>query len=340
MPPKLYGGIERIVASLIVGLRQSGHEVGLVGHPESSVPNDYFAAWEDFELKFATSHAKNMRRLMKASSEFCPDIVHSFSRLLYLLPLLPRSINKVMSYQRWVGGPQIKIAALLGKESLIFTGCSSFIANMGRRSGGQWRAIPNFVDTKFYTLSGNVGYDAPLLFLSRIERIKGAHTAIEIAKRAGRRLIIAGNHAEAGPDRDYFDANVKSQAGRNGIEYVGPVDDEAKRELLRSCCALIVPIEWDEPFGIVFVEALACGTPVISCPRGAVPEIVRHGVDGFLINSVEEGCRAVSKIMEIDRRECSARVASAFSKDIVIPLYESLYHNQSQNAGSTREPRR
>src|SRR5262249_47761422 len=159
----------------------------------------------------------------------------------------------------------------------------------GRRAGGEWRAVHNFVDTDFYTFQPAVAADAPLVFLSRVERIKGAHTAIEVARRAGRRLIIAGNRASAGPEPDYREHGIAPRLGP-GMEYVGQVDEAQKNVLLGQAAAMVVPIEWDEPFGIVFAEALACGTPVISCPRGALPEIVRPGTDGFLVTSVAEAC--------------------------------------------------
>lgn len=88
---------------------------------------------------------------------------------------------------------------------------------------------------------------------------------------------------------------------------------------------MIVPIEWEEPFGIVFAEALACGTPVISCPRGALPEIVRQGIDGYLVNSVEEACAAVAKLSEIDRLNCRQRVEQCFSASAIVEQYEKLY---------------
>jgi glycosyltransferase involved in cell wall biosynthesis len=93
---------------------------------------------------------------------------------------------------------------------------------------------------------------------------------------------------------------------------------------------MVVPIQWDEPFGIVFAEALACGTPVITCPRGAVPEIIRDGIDGFLIRDVSEGARAVHRLGTIDRRLCRERAEQAFSVPAVVPQYEALYEEMLQ----------
>lgn len=327
VPPRLYGGIERVVATLIEQLRARGHEVGLVAHPDSSAQTDYFAAWPHVELGTAMRHMANMRALRRATLEFEPALIHSFSRLLYLLPLLAGKPAKIMSYQRPTGGRQIAIASRLAGPGLAFTGCSEYIAAMGRPHGGTWHAIPNFVDTDRYTFSATVPADAPLVFLSRIERIKGAHIAIEVARRTGRRLVIAGNHAASGPDRRYFDAEIAPHFGREGIEYIGPVDDTAKIALLGSALAMIVPIQWDEPFGIVFAEALACGTPVISSPRGALPEIVRPGVDGFLVDSIEAACNAVDSVGSLKRADCNRRAAEKFSADVVTSQYEVLYRS-------------
>lgn len=325
VPPTLYGGIERIVALLLMGLQRHGHKVGLVAHPDSAAPADYVLTWPETAPASAASHASNVRVLSRAVREFGPDLVHSFSRLAYLAPLLPRRLAKVMSYQRITGGFRNRLAAGVAGRSLAFTGCSEFIAAMGRPHGGRWHAIPNFVDTGFYPFSPAVGPDAPLVFLSRIEAIKGAHLAIEVAQRSGRRLLLAGNHAETGADGDYWREQIAPQLGKDGIEYVGPVDDAAKIGLLGDAAALLVPIQWDEPFGIVFAEALACGTPVISCPRGALPEIVRDGVDGFLVGDVEAACAAVRMLDRIDRRQCRERAEDSFSIDAVVPRYEALY---------------
>jgi glycosyltransferase involved in cell wall biosynthesis len=331
VPPKYYGGIERIVALLLLKLQQRGHTIGLVAHPESTAPANYFVAWPHIQPNNLIAHAQNTLTLLKACADFGPALIHSFCRLLYLTPLLLRSTPKVMSYQRPTGGRQTTIAAFLGGRSLAFTGCSEFIANMGHRHGGQWHAIPNFVDTEFFEFSPKVSDDAPLVFLSRVESIKGAHIAIEVAKKTGRRLIVAGNHADSGEEHRYWHELIKPELGRNGVEYVGPVDDANKLNLLGSALAMIVPIQWDEPFGIVFVEALACGTPVISCPRGALPEIVRNGIDGFLVESTEEACQAVLSIANIDRRNCRLRAETAFSANVIVRRYEALYESLLQN---------
>ncbi len=332
VPPPLYGGVERIVAGLLAALRGRGHQVGLVAHPDSSAAADFFLPWPAAAANSALAHVRNAHALRKAVRRFQPCIVHSFSRLLYLAPLLASRIPKLMSYQRFTGGRQISVAAAVAGPSLMFTGCSRFIAAMGGKSGGAWRAVPNFVDTDFYQFQPNVATNAPLVFLSRMEPIKGPDLAIAVAKKTGRRLVLAGNHADAGAERRYWDEVIKPEIGKNGIEYVGPVGDEAKRELLGAAAAIIVPIQWDEPFGIVFAEALACGTPVITCPRGALPEIVRHGVEGFFMHDLAQGCRAVVELGAIDRRACRTRAEQTFSTAAVVPQYQALYDELLRSA--------
>ena len=194
VPPVLYGGIERIIASLATRMRARGHTVGLLAHPDSELTVDCRVGWPQSAPSSATDHLQNTLRLRSAVASFRPDLVHSFARLAYLAPALLSRLPKVMSFQRLPSRRTVHAAALLGRRSLTFTGCSEYIAAEGRIGGGTWHAIPNFVDTEQLTFASDVASDGPLVFLSRIEQIKGTHVAIEIARRSGRRLLIAGNH--------------------------------------------------------------------------------------------------------------------------------------------------
>lgn len=326
VPPRLYGGIERIVDVLVRRLRAVGHQVGLVARDGSTCPSDGFYPWPGRRSQSKTDTLLNSWTLLKAKRDFRPDLVHSFSRIAYLLPHLRGPTPLVMSFQRDPTPRTVGLASKLAAPgTLTFTGCSEYIARIGRPSGGEWIAIHNFADTENLHFSPAVPPDAPLVFLSRVEHIKGAHWAIEIARRTGQRLIIAGNHSDTGPEGEYWREKIVPEIDRGGIEYVGAVDDAQKDKLLGAAKAMVVPIRWNEPFGIVFAEALACGTPVISCPTGALPEIVRPGVEGFLIESIEEGCEAVGKIGTIDRAACRRRAVEHFSADAVVTRYLDLY---------------
>lgn len=305
-------------------LRARGHEVGLVANRDSTCRADFFAGWPGSRSQRAIDTARNTLALARAVRRFAPQVVHSFSRASYLLPLLRGARPLVMSYQRRPGRRPVGWAARLGGGSLTFTGCSEYICRVGRQAGGDWRAIHNFVDPRKYRFQPEVAADAPLVFLSRVEELKGAHMAIEVARATGRRLLIAGNHGDTGLDGEYWETRIKPQL-RDGIEYVGPVNDTQKEALLGQAAAMIVPVQWEEPFGIVFAEALACGTPVISCPRGALPEIVREGVDGYLVHGVEDGCAAVRSLARISRAACRRRAEESFSLPVIASRYEALY---------------
>jgi glycosyltransferase involved in cell wall biosynthesis len=333
VPPDLYGGVQRLVATLADLLQARGHVVGLVAHPASTCRVSRLYPWRGTDGFDRRTVLSNMGVLWRAQGDFRPDVIHAFSRLFFLGPLLACPVPKVVSYGRQPTRRPVRLAAALAGRSLVFAGCSEHISREGRLGGGRWTVVPNFVELPRFTFRDRVPEDAPLVFLSRIEPIKGAHLAIGIAKAAGRELIIAGNHSEAGEEGRYWREVISPELGRNRIHCVGPVNDAQKNELLGRAAALVVPIQWEEPFGIVFVEALACGTPVIGCPRGALPEIVEDGLHGFHIRTVDEGAAAVARIPQISRAACRALVESRYTAEGVVGEYEDLYREMLEAAG-------
>jgi glycosyltransferase involved in cell wall biosynthesis len=170
---------------------------------------------------------------------------------------------------------------------------------------------------------------APLVFLGRLERCKGAHTAIEVARRLGRRLTIAGTVSPLPAERAYFERELAPQIDGSLVRYVGPVDDAQKDALLGSAAALLLPIEWEEPFPLVLPEALACGTPAIAFRRGGVPEGIEHGKTGFLCDTAEEMVDLVGQLDRIDRRRCRDEAERRFSDGVVVDAYERLYREMA-----------
>src|SRR5262249_55743486 len=171
VPPRIYGGIERIVNALVKALRVRGHAVGLVAHPASTCEADAFYPWTGRYSRNRVDSLRNMRVLRRAARPVEADVLHSFSRILYMLPLMRSSLPKIMSYQRDTGARNVRLGTMLSSGSLSFTGCSDYIRRRGSRGGGRWQVIHNFVDTDFYRFEPKVGNDSPLVFLSRIERI-------------------------------------------------------------------------------------------------------------------------------------------------------------------------
>jgi glycosyltransferase involved in cell wall biosynthesis len=162
-----------------------------------------------------------------------------------------------------------------------------------------------------------------LLFLGRFAPEKGAHEAIEIARGAGLPLRIAAKMREK-PEREYFERWVEPRLCAD-VQYVGEVSVRERDDLLGRARALVNPITWDEPFGLVMVEALACGTPVITFPAGAAPEIVEHGRTGFVCGDVTDAVLAVRKLDWTDRRECRRAVETHFSAARMVADHIRLY---------------
>jgi len=160
-----------------------------------------------------------------------------------------------------------------------------------------------------------------LLFFGRIHPDKGAAEAIEAARRAGRRLVMAG----IVQDEVYHERQVAPAIDGRRVIYNGPVAGSARARTLGSARALLHLINFNEPFGLAVIEAMACGTPVIACNRGSMPELIDHGVTGFLIDSLDGAVEAIARIDEIDRAACRAAVAARFTVDHMADRYLSLY---------------
>ncbi|OGW75519.1 MAG: hypothetical protein A2Z72_05780 [Omnitrophica bacterium RBG_13_46_9] len=325
VPPDHYGGIERIIHMLVCGLTEKGHEIHLFANPDSKIPAKLipYRGRNSASLSDTVRNMQDIKTYVRRIGNI--DIIHSFSRLAYLLLLMRSSVPKVQSYQRHITPRSICLGVLLGGKTLVFTACSRSCAGTAKFAGGRWVIIPNGVPIGKYRFVPQVPDDAPLVFLGRLERIKGPHIAIEIARSSGKKLIIAGNHADSGPEYDYFIKEILPHCDGKTIKYVGPVNDVQKNELLGGASALIFSIEWEEPFGIVMAEALACGTPVIGFRKGALPEAVQDGVNGFICDTKEEMLDAVKRIPSIDRRMCRKSVEEKFSDKVIVEEYLSLY---------------
>jgi glycosyltransferase involved in cell wall biosynthesis len=328
VPPRLYGGIERIVDMLVRGLMERGHDVTLFANPESTarcrlLPYPGAKSQDRIDTLANMWHVSNTIR----RGHF--EVVHSFARLAYLSPVLPLRIPKIMSYQRGVSPRSVQLGTVLSRGTLSFTACGAHLIRQWQ-SNPRFHVIYNGVPLAKYRFEDKVETNAPLMYLGRIEEIKGVHLALEVAQKSGCRLIIAGNVPEAEHHRRYFAERIKPHL-KDRIEYVGPVDDAAKNHLLGQSAALLMPLLWEEPFGIVMAEALACGTPVIGLRRGSVPEIVEDGVNGFVCDSIEQMVSGVGRLPEIDRRMCRRIAEDRFSDHVIVERYEHLYRELTRN---------
>ncbi len=329
VPPTLYGGIERVVDFLVRGLVARGHEVTLVAHPGSRtagtlVPYGAGSHWTRTERLTELWQVGAALWSRRAST----DVIHSFGRLAALLPVLHlRRLGKVQTYQReQVPWGSVRSAERLAGRSLRFTACGTHLWR-GREhaDANRWHTVFNGVELARYPFVDGVAPDAPLVFLGRLDRIKGAHHAIAVARATGRALVIAGPRAEGGDDAEYFERDIAPALDDRQIRWIGPVNDAQKAELLGRAAALLMLVDWDEPFGIVMPEALACGTPVIGFRRGSVGEVVRDGVTGFVCDSLDDACAAVGRLGTLSRAAARADCAARFGSDVIVDAYEALY---------------
>jgi glycosyltransferase involved in cell wall biosynthesis len=328
VPPLRYGGIERIIYLLVEGLIEKGHHVVLFAHPDSAVSAElvpYSGRSSGAFLDVARNAATIVRRVLTDTF----DVVHSFGRLASIAPLALHTVRKIMSYQRAITPSSVKRARQLFGSAIEFTACSRHMIQEVA-SMGTWHVVYNGVPIEKYAFRTSVPRDAPLMFLGRVEEIKGPHLAIEVARRAGRRLVIAGNVEPA--HQSFFDERIRPFLDGERVTYVGPVEDGEKSDLLGRSAALLMPILWDEPFGIVMAEALSCGTPVIGLRRGSVPEVVTDGVTGMLASDTSGLVDAVARVNDLDRQACRRAAEERFSDRAVVEAYESLYRATQQAA--------
>lgn len=327
VPPLGYGGIERVVALLVDELVRRGHDVTLVAHPDSRT-GATLVPYGCPPHRGAFDRARELAQVGAAlwARRRDIDVIHSFGRLAALAPLLPHAVPKVQSYQRAIPWSGVEKAVRLAGASLQFTSCSvalSAAADPGRH--GTWHTVYNPVDTARFDARPAVADDAPLVFLGRLEAIKGVGEAVAIARAANRRLVIAGNRVDSDDGRRYFDEVVAPAIDGRAVTWIGEVDDARKNALLGTAAALLMPIRWDEPFGIVMIEALACGTPVIGFARGSVPEVIRDGETGFVCADVEAAAAAVARLPRLSRTRCRREAEDRFGVAPIVDAYERVY---------------
>lgn len=332
VPPRHYGGIERVIADVAAGLSRRGHDVTLWAAPGSDVPGRV----EPFGREGEWTRWSNARNLATLAGRFWRrpgrfDLVHNFGRLAYLAPVLRWELPKVHTYMRPVNPRNMRIARALGARRLRYTAVSAAIRDTGLPGGGDWSVVYNCAPVDRYTARADVDpATSPLVFLGRLERCKGAHTAISVARRLGRALTIAGTISPLPAERAYFESEIAPRIDGSLVRYMGPVDDAQKDALLGSAAALLLPIEWEEPFPVVLPEALACGTPVIAFRRGGVPEGIEHGKTGFLCDTSEEMAALVGQLDRIDRHRCRDEAERRFSDGAVVDAYERLYREMAR----------
>lgn len=340
IPVKGYGGHERLVEMFAKEYTRLGHEVDLLITNGSHVAHCvvYGLGKEGFpppQKDRAKTAIKAWRFLWSHRNDY--DLIHNFGRLLYLLPLLNNSVKKIMTYGRIVNGRNVKLINKLANKNLLFTAPSNWCVNTGN-TAGKWFTVYNATDYSKYTLNKNVHPDAPLIFLSRIERLKGAHEAIKIAIATKNKLVIAGNISPLIEEQQYFKDEIAPFIDGEQIKYVGTLDDEGKNYYLGQAKAMLFPAKTEEAFGMVMAEAMACGTPVITYNHSAMPEVVKDNISGFVVNNFDEMISAVDKIETINRENVRIFAEELFDVKVIAKKYLELFQNKKIVIISTHQP--
>jgi glycosyltransferase involved in cell wall biosynthesis len=324
VPPRDYGGTELMVANLVRGLTARGVAVVLFAARESTLPVPCFgpfaeALWppekfsENLHLAYALrhlhqepvavchSHLENAAGVWSVARDAPPLVITLHT------PLSPIKITYLQSF------PEVHLVAVSAFQARQLAGHPRL------------RLIPHGLEVADYPFIEKK--ENFLLFLGRIYPDKGLHTAIRLARETERPLIIAGPVFP--PDRPYFDQLIRPDLDGRRIIYLGPADFGQKVELLSRASALISPLEVDEAFGLVMLEAMACGTPVAAYRRGAVPEVVRHEETGFVAETYEELRAAVLQLGRLTPHTCREHVARNFSREAMVNAYLELYRSLS-----------
>ena len=335
LPPQNYGGIEFVVSLLTEGLVKRGHEVTLFasGDSETRARLEYHYSRAPFERIGEDDSIEVIHSLAAYSRADEFDIIHDHDGFP------GRAMGALVT--RLFGTPVV--ATLHGPadpttQRLLTTlrNDLTFIAISNYQRGGfpdlRFAAtIPNAIDVEHLPFS-DVKEDY-FLFIGRMIADKGAHTAIEVAKRLGGRLILAGKVNEEA-ERAYFAEAVEPHLSDH-IYFRGEIDHETKSRLYARARCTLFPIQWPEPFGLVMIESLAAGTPVIAFRHGSVPEVLEHGRTGFIVDTVDEMVDAVRHIGEIDPAECRRVVERRFGSEAFVTAHEQAYERVIEAGAAT-----
>ena len=330
VPPKLYGGTERVIAWLTEELVTLGHDVTLFASGDSHTSARLEAIWPR-ALRLDTSvrdpmglHMAMLEQVRRQSDQF--DVLH-FHLDYYPFSLFSRQTTPF-------------ITTLHGRLDLpehqpVFTTFSSMpVISI---SNSQRRPVPQagWVKTIYHGLPADLLTPKPvrpsyLAFLGRISPEKSVDRAIRIAERCGLPIKIAAKVDKA--DRDYFEEQIRPLMSLPFVEYLGEINDAQKPEFLSGAIALLVSIDWPEPFGLVMIEAMACGTPVIAFNRGSVPEIVEDGLTGFIVEDETSAVGAVGQLSTLSREGVRARFEERFTARRMANEYLAVYRQLAEAA--------
>jgi len=335
VPPKLYGGTERVVHYLTEELVRQGHEATLFASGDSVtaanlVPTHPTALrLSGDKVDSLALHFVMLEEVYRASSGF--DVVHFHVDYVHFPSSRRQPLSHVTTLHGRLDLPSLKPLYREFSDVPLVS-----ISNAQRRpvpwanwQGTVYHGLP--VDL----LSGGPGDGNYLAFLGRVSPEKGLERAIEISRRTNLPLKVAAKVDEA--DRNYYETEIRPLCESPLVDFIGEISESDKAEFLGKAKALLFPINWPEPFGLVMIEAMACATPVIAFSGGSVEEVIDEGVTGFIVDSVEDATRAIERIDDIDRQKCRCVFESRFSARRMADDYMKIYERLSRSADGVED---
>jgi glycosyltransferase involved in cell wall biosynthesis len=323
VPPRLYGGTERVVSWLTEEFVRQGHDVTLFASGDSLtnaclIPVCSRALRLDSQcIDPLAHHIQLVERVLQEKDEF--DIIHFHIDYLHFPISRRESLQQITTLHGRLDIPDL---VPLYREFFEMPVVSISDAQRKPLSWINWHGTVHHGMPED-TFAPYLECGKYLAFLGRISPEKGVDRAIEIALRAEVPLKIAAKVDRA--DKEYFEHCIKPLLDSELVEFIGEISDLEKNEFLGKAAAFVFPINWSEPFGIVLIESLACGLPVIAYSLGSVPEIIDDQVSGFLVNNVEEAVQAVANIPRIDRKDCRRAFERRFTSQRMANDYLSIY---------------
>jgi glycosyltransferase involved in cell wall biosynthesis len=332
VPPTGYGGTESVVDYLARGLCERGHDVRLftVGESTCPVPRLHLYSQAVQPIGAVVPEVAHVLAAYDALADV--DVVHDHTLVGPLIAAARGDCPPLVTTSH--GPPTPENRRIFEQTSRHATVVA--ISHAQARAGVPATAVIHHgVDTNLYRSGpGRGGY---LLFIGRMCADKGVHRAVRVARRAGCRLIVVAKMREAA-ERSYFENEVRPLLTPL-VEVLIESSLPQRVELLRHADALLNPISWPEPFGLVMAESLACGTPVLALPGGAAPEIVDHGHTGFLCAGEDDMVEAIDHVADLDRNRCRAAAVSRFSLERMTGDYERLFHAVARPLGGNATAR-
>lgn len=325
VPPRKYGGIERVIYDLAWELHRMGHEVTTFASGDSQLPGRLIpivpkaiGSGKPKRIREALTY-KGLTKVMGVLAKEHFDVLHNH-----------------IGWQPLVFREMFHIPVITTIHWVLDNTCEKYMYNLFSDmafvsiSNSQRKPLPNMnyaatvyhgLDLKRFQFRKEPG--GYLAFLGRFSPVKGPVQAIEIAKKTGQKLVMAAKINEF--ERDYYEQQIKPHIDGDQIVYLGEVDDAEKAEMLGGASALLSPLQWDEPFGLTNIEAMACGTPVIALKSGSLPEIIQHGKTGFLCDTVDQMAARVAELGTLDRAACRKYVEANFTARRMAEDYVKLY---------------